>query len=486
MLTGIDWSNWLLGLDWTLRIVGVFVVICRRRPPSVSLAWIAIVLAVPFIGFVAYMFFGENRLGRSRVERYLNARLTVDEHAGALWILRNLNWTDENRRFSPVAEYGAGVAEMPALVGNSLELIHDTEGFIDRIIEDIDSAQHHVHIETFIWQEADAGERMTDAVCRAAERGVACRVLADGIGSKHFFRSDLPGRMRDAGAQVLAALPAHPVRALFSRLDLRDHRKIVVIDSNTGYSGSQNINGTSFNAKVAEKTGPWIDASIRIRGPAAQALQQVFLRMWEVESREQIDDMDDYFPRIETGDFGECTVQTIPSGPGPAPRAIKDALLTTIYNCREEFVMTTPYFVPGEAMTAALIAAAQRGVHVELIMPKRLDSPIVAIAGRAFYRDLLEAGVRILHYRPALLHSKIFTADREIALIGSTNFDQRSFYLNFEVTSIIYDSDFASLLRSLQTHYAGESDEVTLAEWRKRPRYKQIVENAMQLVAPLL
>lgn len=481
-----DWGRLVLVLDWTLRIVGVFVVICRRRQPSVSLAWIAVVLAVPFVGFVAYLFFGENRLGRRRVERYRTARMIVDEHTGRLWTLRNLNWTDENKRFQSVAEYGAGVAEMPALVGNALELIHESERFIDRIAEDVDGAEHHVHIETYIWQENDAGERLAEAVIRAAQRGVACRVLADHIGSKPFFRSDLPKKMRDAGVQVQGALPVNAFRALFARLDLRDHRKIAVIDANTAYVGSQNITGTSFNAKVAEKTGPWIDASIRIQGPAAQALQSVFLRIWEGESRESIEDLDAYFPRVEADQFGTSTVQIIPSGPGPAPRAIKDALLTTIYNCREEFVMTTPYFVPGEAMTAALIAAAQRGVRVELIMPKRLDSLLVAIAGRAFYLDLLEAGVRILLYRPALLHSKIITADREMAIIGSANFDQRSFYLNFEVTSFVYDTDCASLLRALQMHYAEESDELSLSEWRTRPRHKQFIENAAQLVAPLL
>ena len=486
MIPGLDLGAWFLVLDWALRLTGLVWVISRRREPSVSLAWIAIVLAVPFVGLFAYLLVGEVRLGKSRVERYRNARMLVDEHSGALWTKRNLDWTDENKRFRPVAKLGAGVVEMPALVGNDLELLHDSDVFVDRVIADVEQAERHVHIETYIWQHNDAGEKLAEAVIRAAERGVECRVLADAIGSKPFFKSALPRKLRDAGAKVQEALPVNAVRALFARLDLRDHRKIVVVDENTAFTGSQNINGPTFNAKKAEKTGPWIDANVRVQGPAAQALNAVFLKLWEGESQEDIGNLDRFFPRFEGDELNGCTVQVIPSGPGPAPRAIKDALLTTIYNCREEFIMTTPYFVPGEPMTAALIAAAQRGVRVELVMPARLDAPIVAIAGRAFYRDMLEAGIRIFHYRPALLHSKIFTADREIAMIGSTNFDQRSFYLNFEVTSIIYDSNFASLLRALQRSYSVDSDEVTLAEWRKRPRRKVAVENAAQLLAPLL
>jgi len=197
-------------------------------------------------------------------------------------------------------------------------------------------------------------------------------------------------------------------------------------------------------------------------------------------------ELDRLLPAIPVSEEKGCVVQALASGPGPMPESIRQALLAVIYAAREEIIMTTPYFVLDDASRLALQGAALRGVDVTVIVPRRSDSMLTAAAGRSHYLDLLESGVKILRYRPGLLHAKTVTIDRDVALIGSTNFDQRSFFLNFEITLAIYDSDFTSMLRFLQRSYMEESQEVTLEVWRRRSVWSRAMDNGAQLLGPLL
>jgi len=481
----VDWLRWfgtgLLITDWVIRIAIVSAVMARRRHVSASLAWIAVVLFLPIVGLVAYLLVGESRLGRRRAHRYHAAAGEVQPAARALWTHRFLDWTGERERYRSIARYGLAAAGSPPVSGNRVELIAESDGFLSSLARDIDEAQHHVHLQTYIFQPGEATGGVVGALERAAGRGVTCRVLADAVGSKHFFRSALPGRLRDAGVLVEAALPANPLRMLFARIDVRNHRKVAVIDSRLAYAGSQNLAGPEFAANV--RVGPWVDATLRMQGPAAHALQSVFLCDWLVESDAPLDPPS-FFPEID--EAGDSVVQIVPSGLGLAPHAIHESIMTTIYSARDELVMTTPYFVPGEEVVGALKAAAMRGVAVTLVMPARVDAPLVRAAGFAYYHELLETGITIRHYRPGMLHSKTITVDHELAAVGSANFDLRSFMLNFEVTTLVYDSDFASLLRTLQQRYIDESDEVELDRWRRRAVARRVADNAAQLVAPLL
>ncbi len=483
-------------IDWTLRLVLGAIIVVRRRPVATSLAWLTIVVFVPVLGIVAYFMFGEVRLGSRRLRRYEELTRGIETEATRVWQHRHLESKLQRSPYAAVAEFGTNATGFPPLIGNELELVAATGDFYGKLCADIDQATKHVHVQTYVWQRprkdgAGPCECLVASLIKAAKRGVTCRVLVDAVGGKHFLRSDQPARLREAGVRVVAALPVNALRAIFSRIDLRNHRKIAVIDGKIAYVGSQNITDDTFRSNPRRKTGPWIDASLKIRGPAVFAVQAVFLRDWLMDSKEQIGHVDEYVPEIvplnDKGKPGDgCVVQVIPSGPGAAPDAIHQAMLTMIYHAREELVMTTPYFVPDDSMRMALQAAATRGVRVTIIMPKVSDSILVAAAARSHYLDLLESGVRILHYRKGLLHAKTITIDTDLALVGSANIDQRSFRINFEVSVLVFDDDFASVVRFMQSDYLSESDELTLSEWKSRTLWETFRDNTAQLMGPLL
>lgn len=475
--------------DWTVRLGLGAHVILRRRPVTASLAWLAIIVLLPFIGAFFYLLIGENRLGSRRLRRYGRLTQRLAEQAQDLWHHEHAATYAPDEHWAHIARFGTAVTGFPPLKGNHLALHVDSEKTIDAIVQDVEKAKSHVHVLTYLWIPSRKTDELVEALLRAARRGVTCRVLVDGVGGKFFFRSDRIDKLRKAGVKVFPALPVNPVRMLLARIDLRNHRKIVVIDGQVAYAGSQNINDSTFRSVKWANTGPWIDATLRIEGPAVQALAVVFLLDWILDSDEAIDNLIDFLPEMSgTGAErkGDSIVQVVPSGPGAAPQAIHQAMLTTLYSAREELVMTTPYFVPDEATKAALEAAAMRGVAVTLVMPHISDSPLVAAASRSHYLDLMEAGVRIRHYEGGLLHAKTITVDRRLALIGSANFDARSFFLNFEVSMFVYDDDFASQIRFMQEGYLSRSREINLHEWRRRPIWRVFADNTVQLLGPLL
>jgi len=485
MLNGpMDVPWWLLIVDWVVRIGVAIHIIFRRRPVTASLSWLVVLVFTPVIGIFAYFLVGETRLGKRRAREYERLSKELDLLAVGIWKHQCTDEQETSDEWRPIARLGAATSNFPAIRGNKLSYIVKSEEFLEQVARDIDSATHHVHLLTFIWDVEGRNKAIAEALIRAAGRGVQCRVLVDGVGGKHFFRSALPEQLRAEGVQVVEALPVSPLRMIFARIDLRNHRKLVIIDGRTAYVGSQNITDSTYRSTRFRKTGPWIDASVRIEGPGAQSLALVFLRDWLLDAEEVINDFEPFLPDIPCPDEGS-TVQVVPSGPGPSPDTIRQALVTTIYSAREELVMTTPYFVPDDATRMALQSAATRGVSVTLVMPSVSDSILVAAASRSHYLDLLESGVKILHYTKGLLHAKTVTADRRIAIIGSANLDQRSFFLNFEVSLFIYDSDAAGSLRFMQTSYIEESLEITLPEWRNRSYGRIFLDNAAQLLGPL-
>lgn len=490
-------SNWValtvIVLEWAIRIALVLRIVMSRRSVPVSLAWVLIVVWVPIVGVLAYLLIGENRLGRRRVKRFEALTAGMDRKAVALWQHRSEGMEEGLDRYDQIDRIAFAVGGFPPLKGNKLRLMTSAEGTLESLIRDIDAAQSHVHMLYYLWMRGGMGVAVGEALIRAAARGVECRVLVDAVGSRPFLRSPLAERLRARGVQVVAALPVSPLRVPFYRLDLRNHRKITVIDGRIAYAGSQNISDSTFRSNRRIRTGPWIDASLRIEGPAAQALGVVFLMDWQLDSGENMSDIEPYLPDLGRPEQTESVVQVVPSGPGktqglPGGPAggIQQAMLTAIYAAREELIMTSPYFVPDEPTRAALIAAALRGVQVTIIVPATNDSPLVSLAGRAHFQEFLDAGVRIARYRLGLLHAKTLTVDRRIAMIGSANVDARSFHLNFEVTMFVFDDDFSSVIRFMQTDYLEASDDISAEEWRKRPLRSRMLENTVRLLGPLL
>jgi len=471
--------------DLMIRVGISLRIIMRRHPVGVSLAWVMVVLALPFAGAAVYLIFGELRLGNRRAKWAAEIHEPYQAWLGGLRNRCYIDFSTLGPECEPLAKLTEAAIQIPPMPGNELHLIDRTDDVFRSIIADIDAAERTCHMEFYIWNCGGLADEVAEALLRAARRGVICRVLVDAVGSREFLGSDAARRLRQGGVALQAALPGGLVRGLFVRFDLRMHRKIVILDGETAYTGSLNMVDPRYFKQDAG-VGQWVDAMVRVRGPAVEGLAITFLEDWELETGEGVDKL------AETGDVhrleeqGDAVVQVVPSGPLVRNEAIQQILLMAIYAARRELILTTPYFVPDETMLAALISAARRGVRVTIVVPAKVDSLLVRFASQAHKSELLAAGIRIVLFDGGLLHTKSITIDGEISLFGSLNFDPRSLHLNFEITLSIYDRAFTAELRQLQQSYIDQSEAMDLAVWQSRSVLKRFTENLARLVGPLL
>ncbi|MDY0389371.1 cardiolipin synthase [Desulfobulbus oligotrophicus] len=481
----LDLTSWILLTDLVIRFSFSLRIIMRKRAASISFAWLTIILLLPFVGAVTYLLFGENRLGERRASRLLKGRPILKQWATSLREIPAVDWQAVNPECRPLNQQIFTTTGMPTMPGNQLELIDTAELFFSRLITDIDRAHFNCSLEFYIFNEGGGVDAVIEALIRAQERGVTCRLLLDSIGSKPFLRSQSANRLRKAGVEIREALPAGLIRALFIRIDLRNHRKIVVIDNEIAYTGSQNLVDPKF-FRQDEQVGEWVDAMVRLTGPVVELLAAGFLFDWLLERRQWPTRLKKMIGIQPVSAAGDALVQLVPSGPGYGESSIHDFLLTAIYAARHELVLTTPYFVPDNAILAALRSAAQRGVEVTIIVPETNDSRLVHYASRANFTTLSQAGIRIMFFSGGLLHTKTITVDNDFCLFGSVNLDMRSFWLNFEMTLVIYDQVFTNTLRSLQQAYLHRSHQLDLAVFNNRPYRQQLLENIALLIGPLL
>jgi len=475
----------LMTLVHVVIIIGVsFRVIKVRLPVATSLAWLLLVFFLPLVGAIAYLVLGEKRLGRKFEARTQAIKTRYDS-----W-LQNLppEIRSDPQKLSPQARSLNRLAQttvsIPALSGNRLQLLDAAEQILRSLISDIDRAKRFCHLEFYIWTEGGMADEVGTALLRAAGRGVTCRVLLDAIGSANFLKGHLAEQLKAGGVEVALALPVSSISVFKVRPDLRLHRKIVVVDDAAAYTGSFNLVDPRFFKQDAG-VGEWVDAMVRLEGPGVLALNALFRWDWEAETGGDLN-------RVEEGDpstllhAGKTDIQVIPSGPGMTGSGIYQLLLLSIYSARHEIIMTTPYFVPDEAVSTALLTAAARGVNVTVIIPQRNDSRLVHYTCRSFFDDMLAAGIRIYGFKGGLLHTKSVVVDRQVALFGSVNLDVRSFWLDFEVTLGVYDPDFAERLTALQNRYIEDSKPVNLQTWQQRSGRERFVENLARLASPLL
>lgn len=485
----------ILLADLTIRIGLSFRVIMRKRPHGITFAWLIIILLIPLLGALLYLLVGENRISDKRIAR---TRANQDHYQRWLNSLRErapINWQDMADTCLPLHRQAETLIGIPAMTGNSLQVFETADETIEAIIADIDRASSTCHLQFYIWQEGGRVTAVEESLLAATRRGVICRVLVDSIGSSDFLKSRRCRELRDAGIRIRESLPAGLIKALFARIDIRNHRKIVVIDGEIAYSGSTNMVDPRY-FKQDSGVGQWIDVMVRITGPVVESLAGTFISDWILETDDQQLDIIDLTAGKTAANnrtdvhrvkpTGSTAVQLVPSGPGLVPEAIHSLLLTTIYSARFELVLTTPYFVPDEPLLTALKAAAQRGVSVTIILPQRNDSRLVHYASHAHFQELTESGVQIFLFHGGLLHAKTITVDREFALFGSVNLDMRSFWLNFEATLFIYDRDFAAKIRAIQDRYEQLSTAIDRQELAQRPVIKRFKENVALLIGPLL
>lgn len=472
-------SYLLIALHFALMLGVVVRVLLRRPARGVVLAWLLLAVVLPYAGAAAYFLIGERRISRARVARMAQVREGFRQIAGSS------RPAEAGAASAPLQRAAENFFGAPAVGGNHLALHADTLGILRAIAADIDGARHSVLVEFYIWNEGGYTEGVAEALIRAARRGVQCLVLIDAMGAGRWWKSGQPGRLREAGVQLRAALPVGLLRGLAGRTDLRLHRKIVVIDGGLAWTGSMNMVDPRF-FKTQAGVGEWIDAMVRVEGPAAAHLAAVMLSDWIAEQGDSLDAVLQATSLAPSGVKGTAAVQVISSGPGWSGDGLLQIMLALINDARRELVLTTPYFVPEDALVTALRGAAARGVRVVVILPQKIDSLLVRHASRSFFDEITELGGEIREFRGGLLHTKSITVDGSAAMFGTANFDMRSLWLNYEVSLLVYDEGFARDLRALQQTYLEASDVLHQLPWAKRPLGERLLVSTMRLMSPLL
>ena len=478
-----EWIAYLLYItDLAIRIGLSLRILMRANTVGVTFAWMTIVLAVPYLGALLYLLIGEHRLGSHRIDR---AKAVIDqskEWRSALCEQFPADAPGLHDRIRPLNTQARKVIGYPTMPGNRLTVLDDFETIFRCLIDDISQATESCSLEFYIWESGGLADELVDTVIEAHARGVEFRILLDSVGSASFLKGKQVKMLREAGINVVEALHVNPIKMLFQRADIRNHRKIAVIDNRVAYTGSQNLVDPRYFKQEAG-VGEWIDLMIRVEGPAVSVLNNVIAMDWSVEAGEV-----DHFSTsgISREVVGDIPVQVVPSGPVFREGAIHELLMSIIYMARRELVITTPYFAPDEPMIEALIAAANRGVDITLVIPARVDSLMIRYATPAILDTLVDAGISVAQYEKGLLHTKSITVDTEFCIVGSVNFDMRSLWLNFEISLFVYDSAFTQQIRDLQMDYISSSSFIDREQFSQRTYSQRLAANIMRLFAPVL
>ncbi len=474
----IIFAHFLLVVVISLRILAR-----NNLAPPTRLAWIIVVLVLPAFGTIVYFLFGEVNLGRTknqRLKQIFGQIRSLDSP-----VLKQLDAAKNviEPQYQTAFNYATSINGFTTTVGNRVELLADAKAARARLIEDMDAAQSRIDVLYYIWLNDNTGTNVAQALIRAAQRGVQCRAMADGLGSRAMIKSSLWQDMRAAGVSVAVALPFNNIirTLIFSRLDLRNHRKITVIDDAITYCGSQNCADPEFLVKP--KYAPWVDIMLRVKGPVVAQNQLLFASDWMLHTDAQLAD---FQLLTNAAEEGSVTAQILGDGPTERAAATPQLFTTLIHQAQKDLTISTPYFVPDATVLEALCSAAYRGVAVTIIFPKHNDSWIVAAASRSYYQELLQAGVKIHEFTKGLLHSKTMTIDGIVTFMGSSNMDLRSFNLNYENDILLHDAAITKDVLGRQLDYIEQSEPVALQSVLQWHLPRRIWNNVVATLGPVL
>lgn len=463
------WSEHLaliyLLVEWSIRLAMV-VIVPLRRPPEAARSWLLLVFFLPVPALVLYRLIGRPRFPAWRQQRFAEAT-TLRRRACA-------SLPAPGNPVPGIAELAERLGEFPATGASDLSLLSDYDLSIDSLVTDIEAAEISVHLLTYIFADDKTGHKVAAALGRAVRRGVDVRVLIDAVGSRPWKRRTL-ALLAAEGVPCRLVLPVRwwtTVRR--ARADLRNHRKIAVMDGRLAYVGSQNIVDRNFRRGVVND-----ELVARVEGPVATAVAAVFASDWYLETREAL-------PAPTMPATAAASVQVMPSGPDYGVPGFERLLVALIHAAQTRVILVSPYLIPDEALLAALQTAAYRGVTIDLVVSRVVDQRMVRLAQRSFYDELMSMGVRIHRYRRHLLHAKHVSIDDRIGVIGSGNADLRSFMLNAEISMLLYEPAHVAELVVQQAQCMALSDRLDLVEWRRRPMVRSLAENLARLVSPLL
>lgn len=472
----IQWSVLYLASEWIIRLT-MLLYVPQRRSPSAARAWLLLIFFLPLPGIVLYALVGRIYVPRRRIALQRQASQLIRSVQERMPTPADTATITLPGYVQAAVQLAARLGDFRAVAGNHIVLLPGYEEPLTQLISDLSDASDSIHLLYYIYENDATGRRITEVLCAAAARGVHCRVLMDAAGSRGALR-DVAPILRAHGIEVYAMLPVGLFRRNVARFDLRNHRKIVVIDGQIAYTGSQNLVDPQFIRDCPNE-----ELVVRVTGPVVTQFQSVFLADWFFETNEVPADTSLLLPLPRTGN---TIAQVLPSGPGYGRENTKELMIALIYAAHRQFTIATPYFVPDEPFLQAVVAAARRGVAVRLILPQRSNQRVTHLAQQSYYSQLLAAGVRIYLYGGRFLHAKHMTVDAEVALIGSTNMDIRSFALNAEVSLLAYDRMVVEGLSALCDRYIQHSTLLEGALWSRRPLTRRLLQNVARLADSLL
>ncbi|MBP9813023.1 cardiolipin synthase [Candidatus Saccharibacteria bacterium] len=474
--------NFALLIDTALKILAL-IVIPNNRKPSAATAWLLAIFFIPLVGWPLFIILGKSDLARPRKKRQdqvtNNFKLVYKNRAKTLSL---------SKSFNSIASLNHNLSKLPLVKATKFKLISDYDEFFNSLIKDIKKAKNSIWFEFYIVSYDQTTAELLGELAVASKRGVKVRILFDHLGSwmypgyKDFITFCTQNNIEFYKMQPIKLFNSR----YFERPDLRNHRKLMVIDGKVGYMGSQNIIDSSYNKrKNIKRNLKWRELNVRLEGEVVSQLQAVFANDWYAETEEKLLNEINFKP-TKTNVKSSFPAQILPSGPGYQTDNNLRLFNSVIYAAKQKIVITSPYFVPDESMYMAITTAARRGVEVILFVSAIKDQFLVYHAQRSYYERLMVAGVRIYMYKaPYVLHSKHVSVDDSMVVIGSSNMDIRSFELNQEISLLAYNKKLVQQMTKVETKYMNNSKQLKLKEWQSRPYYEKVVDNLARLTSGL-
>ena len=484
--------NWILIVEVVYIIV--ILLVCARiiydtQSTTKTLAYLLAVIFLPFIGIIIYFSVGINYRKRKIYTKKIFNNLEIErEMKTQIMTLSKTIFSEGHQsvnNFHKLATLILSQTKSPITYGNDVSLLLNGENKFPKVIEDIKSAKNHIHIEYYIFDADTIGCELMDLLVEKAQQGVAVRFIYDDFGSREIRKKQI-SRLTKAGVEVF---PFYKIKliALANRLNYRNHRKIIVIDAKIGYVGGINVSDKYINTESNKNSVFWRDTHLRIEGPAVSTLQYIFMGDWNYCSGEQLKPDSNFFPANESNTLKSGKiVQIAASGPDSDTPLIQQTLMQAINLAKEEILITTPYFIPGQSMLDSIMIAASSGVKIKLLVPDESDSRLVNFAARSYFGRLLDSGAEIYRYQKGFVHAKTIVVDKQLAIVGTANMDIRSFDLNFEVNALVYDEEIAGELCSAFYDDLKNATKIDPLKWKSRKSLIELIEKIAGLLSPML